>query len=256
MMQRYFSMKFKFIILAAGKGKRMNSTIPKALTRVGEKTILQYQYEAIVASKINGNPIVVIGPERQKLCEVFGGECEYAVQEEQLGTGHAVLVTKDVVGDADAVVVINGDQPLITTKSLQKLTGRHIERENIITMMTTTVPSFQNWYQAFTQWGRILRGSNGHIMGIREFRDASESEKLIKELNPSLFCFDAAWLWENIESLETKNAQGEYYLTDLIALAVSQQQKLSSIDVAPEEVLGINTQEERDIVESVLKNRF
>ena len=255
-MQRHFSMNVKFIILAAGKGKRMNSNIPKALTRVGDKTILQYQHEAIVASKINGNPIVVIGPERQKLCEAFGGECDYAVQEEQLGTGHAVLVAKEAVGDADVVVVINGDQPFITTKSLQQLTTRHNERRNTITMMTTTVPSFTHWYQAFTQWGRILRGSNGHIIGIREYKDCTDEEKCIKELNPSLFCFDTAWLWKNIETLETKNAQSEYYLTDLIAIAVGQHQKLSSIDVASEEVLGINTQEERDIVESVLKNRF
>lgn len=254
-MQRYFYMKFKFVILAAGKGKRMNSDIPKALTLVGGKPILQYLHDAISASKIDGDPIVVIGPERIQLCESFGGSCDYAVQEEQLGTGHAVLVTKDIVGDTDALVVINGDQPLISAKALHKLTVRHVERGNIITMMTTKVPSFNDWFQAFRQWGRILRGKDGHIKGIREFKDCTDEEKRITELNPSLFCFDTKWLWKNIESLETKNAQGEYYLTDLIALAVSQNEKLSSIDVAPEEVLGINTQEERDIVEGVLQRR-
>ena len=248
-------MKIKVVILAAGKGKRMNSSIPKALSLVGGKPILQYLYDSILESKVDGPPVVVIGPEKQRLCESFGGVCEYAVQELQLGTGHAVNVSKDVVGDSDAVIVLNGDEPFVSARALQKLAKRHEERGNTITMMTATVPSFDGWYEAFCQWGRILRGSNGHIVGIRECKDATENEKDIRELNPSLFCFDAEWLWKNIDELGNANAQREYYLTDLIQIAVLQGKKLSSIDVAPEEVVGINTQDELKIAEDLLERR-
>jgi bifunctional UDP-N-acetylglucosamine pyrophosphorylase/glucosamine-1-phosphate N-acetyltransferase len=248
-------MKFKIAILAAGKGKRMRSNIPKALTPVGGKPILQYLYESVIASGIDGDPIVVIGPERKRLCEPFGGMCEYVVQEEQLGTGHAVKTSRTAVGEADAVIVLNGDEPFVSAQALQKLAERHRERGNTITMMTATIPSYDVWYKAFYQWGRVLRGSNGHIVGIREYKDASAEEKSIRELNPSLFCFKATWLWKNIKMLENKNAQSEYYLTDLIAIAVAQGEKLSSIDVAPEEVIGINTPQERDIAEQLLKTR-
>lgn len=248
-------MTFRFVILAAGKGTRMNSDIPKALTQVGGKPILQYLYEAVVASGLDGDPIVVIGHERTRLCEVFNGTCEYVVQEQQLGTGHAVMMTQSAVGDADALIVLYGDHPFISADSIRSLAKRHEERGNTITLMTSIVPSFEDWYQAFFQWGRILRGQDGHIIGIREYKDASESERQIHEVNPSLLCFDTKWLWENIRLLNNQNAQGEFYLTDLIHMAVEQKKKLSSIDVKPEEVVGINTHEEREIAEEVLRKK-
>lgn len=249
-------MTFKFVILAAGKGKRMQSDVPKALTPVGGRPILQYLYESVVACGLDGDPIVVIGPERKKLCEEFGGKCEYVVQEQQLGTGHAVMVTKDQVGDVDALIILYGDHPFISAASIQALAKKHEERGNVITMMTTCLPDFENWRRAFLQWSRVIRGPNGHIVRDIQFKDATEEEKKITEVNPCLYCFDAKWLWENVDALKNENAQKEYYLTDLIEMAVSQGQKLSSIEVSPEEVIGINTQEEREIAESLLKQRY
>lgn len=249
-------MKFKFVILAAGKGKRMNSNVPKALTLVGGKPILQYLYESVVASQIDGEPIVVIGPERQKLCESFGETCVYVVQEEQLGTGHAVLVTKEAVGDAEALIVLYGDHPFISTSSIQALAQKHEQRGNVLTMMTTHLPDFGDWRKAFLHWSRVVRGENGHILKDVQFKDATEEERMITEVNPCLYCFETKWLWENLVRVKKENAQDEYYLTDLIAMAVFQSQKLSSIDVSPEEVIGINTQEEREIAEEILKKRY
>lgn len=248
-------MTFRFIILAAGKGSRMKQELPKALTPIGGKPILQYLYESIQATQLDGDPIVVIGPERIRLCEMFGGSCDYVVQEQQLGTGHAVMTAKQVVGDADAVIVLYGDHPFITPASITALAHRHAERGNIITMMTTHLPDFEGWRRAFLHWSRIIRGENGHIVRDVQYKDATEDERNITEVNPCLYCFDTKWLWENISDLKNENAQQEYYLTDLIGMAVAQRQKLSSIDVTPEEVIGINTQEEREIAEELLRQR-
>lgn len=244
------------MILAAGKGTRMKSDLPKVLTPVGGRPILARLMAAVKASGLDEKPVVVIGHERSRICDTFNGFCEYAVQEEQLGTGHAVLSAKQTVGDSDAVIVLYGDHPFISSETLLALAGRHEERGNTLTMMTVTVPSFEGWHAAFLYWGRILRGSNCHMTGIREFKDATDEERAIREVNPSLFCFRADWLWENLPKVGTKNVQGEYYLTDLVALAVSQGEKLSSISVAPEEVIGINTPEEQEIAEALLVRHF
>jgi len=248
-------MKFRIVILAAGKGTRMKSDLPKVLTPIGGKPILAHLMASVKASGLDQKPVVVIGHERHRICEAFNGPCDYAVQEKQLGTGHAVVASKEVVGLSDAVIVLYGDHPFISSGTLKALAKRHEERGNTVTMMTATVPSFDGWHTAFQYWGRILRGQNGHIVGIREFKDATDDERAIREVNPSLFCFNAAWLWENLPKLGTKNVQGEYYLTDLVAMAVSQGNKLSSISVVPEEVIGINTPEEREIAEQLLAKR-
>lgn len=245
-------MKFKVVILAAGKGKRMHSDRPKALTLVGGKPILQYLYESIRAAQFEGNPLIVVGPERPKLCEEFGGVADYVVQEEQLGTGHAVKMTKSAVQDAQALIVLYGDHPFVSSSTLQALAQAHADQQAIVTMMTTTVPSYEGRFAAYVHWGRILRNREGEVIGIREFKDATEDERTSTEVNPALYCFSTDWLWNHIDQLENQNASGEYYLTDLIELAVSQGHRIHSLLIPPDEAIGINTPEERDIAEQLL----
>ncbi len=244
--------KFRVVILAAGLGKRMKSDVPKALTPVGGKPILQHLLESVRSSGLDPKPVIVIGPEGQRICDAFNGGCEYAVQQKQLGTGDAVRAAQQTVGDAEAIIVLYGDHPFISAKTLKKLAKRHEERGNTVTMMTTSVPDFEGWHRAFVQWGRILRGRDSHIVGIPQYKDADEKIRAIKELDPALYCFQTAWLWANIDKLKKENVQREYYLTDMIAMAVEQGEKLSAISVAPEEVIGINTQDEREIAEELL----
>lgn len=248
-------MKFRFIILAAGKGTRMKSEIPKTLTPIGGKPILQYLYESVQASGVDGVPVIVVGHEREQLCSQFGGVCEYVVQEEQLGTAHAVKVCRDTVNDADAIIVLYGDHPFVSARTLRDLSLLHEKSKSVLTLMTTTVPSFEGWHSAYLHWGRILRDVHGHIIGSREYKDAMESEREIREVNPCFFCFDAKWLWENIGQVKNFNAKKEYYLTDLVELAVAQGHEIASMDIPPEEAVGINTQEEREIAEAVLAKR-
>lgn len=243
-------------VLAAGKGTRMKQDFPKALTLVGGKPILQYLIQSIEDSQVDGIPIVVTGPEGIRFCDSFNMECEYVMQEKQLGTGHAAMVTKETVGEAEALIIMYGDHPFISAESLRRLAERHETRGNTITMMTVIVPNYDDWYQSFEHWGRIQRGSDGHIVGIKEYKDATEEERNIKEVNPALFCFDTKWLWENVEKLNNNNVQGEYYLTDLVAMAVSQGQSISSLDIKPEEAIGINSPQELRMAEQVLKKRY
>lgn len=247
-------MNFRFIIMAAGKGTRMGADVPKALVTVAGKPIIQRIYESVMESEVDGVPVVVVGHERTKLCASFQGECEYVVQEEQLGTAHAVKVCKDAVDDADAVIVLNGDHPLVSSHTLRKLADLHKRVGGVLTMMTTTVPSFEEW-SIYSHWGRIVRDSHGHIIAIKEYKDAMESEREIKEVNPSFFCFDASWLWENIGQIKNFNANSEYYLTDLIELAVAQGNEITSMSISPDEAVGINTQAEVEIAEKILAER-
>jgi bifunctional UDP-N-acetylglucosamine pyrophosphorylase/glucosamine-1-phosphate N-acetyltransferase len=248
-------MTFRFIVLAAGKGSRMKSETPKTLLPVGGKPILQHLMESVKASGVDGVPIVVVGRERDPLCERFGEMCEYVVQEEQLGTGHAVRLCQKAVGDAGAVIVLYGDHPFFAPETLKALADLHQTSAGVMTMMTTSVPSFEGWHQSFLHWGRILRDTHGHIIGIREYKDAMESERDIREVNPALYCFDTTWLWANIHQLRNNNVKGEYYLTDLVELAVAQGHDVATLPVAPEEAIGVNTPEELRVAEEVLKKR-
>ena len=246
---------FRVVILAAGKGTRMKSDLPKALVPVGDKPILQHLLENVVASGLDAKPVVVIGHERTRICDAFGGKCDYAVQEFQKGTAHAVMAAKPNVGPADAVVVLYGDHPFVSAGALRRLAKAHLNERNILTMFTTTVPSFEGWYRAFMHWGRIVRDAKGKLAGIRQFKDAYDDEKAIRELDPAMFCFDATWLWTNIEKVRPNNAQGELYLTDLVALAFAQGQKIGTLEIAPEEAIGINSVEEKEIAEAILARR-
>ncbi|NQV88979.1 MAG: NTP transferase domain-containing protein [Parcubacteria group bacterium] len=247
-------MNFRFIIMAAGRGTRMGADVPKALVTVAGKPIIQHIYESVTESKVDGIPVIVVGHERTKLCAAFNGECEYVVQEEQLGTAHAVMVCKDAVQGADAVIVLNGDHPLVSAVTLRKLAELHTRVGGVLTMMTTTVPSFEEW-SIYSHWGRVVRDAHGHIIAIREYKDAMQSEQEIREVNPSFFCFDASWLWENIGQVKNYNANNEYYLTDLIELAVAQGHEITSMSISPEEAVGINTQAEVEIAERILSKR-
>lgn len=248
-------MKYRFIILAAGKGKRMKSNTPKALALVCGKPILQYLHESIMKTKLDESPIVVVGPERIRLCDEFHGACTYVVQEEQLGTAHAVQSARlSIDKKTDAVIVLYGDHPFVSARTLLRLAELHKKTHGIITIMTTTVPSFEEWYHAFLHWGKILRDEHGEIIEIREYKDATESERNIHELNPALYCFDSIWLWEYINQLKNENASREFYLTDLVELAVKQGHKIHSLLIPPEEAIGINTPEEREIAERVCRS--
>ncbi len=241
----------KIIILAAGKGRRMNSDLPKVLVRLAGKSIIEHLMEEVLKSGVDKRPIIIVSPDNKEIIRAALAKynLEYAVQKEQLGTAHAVSSARDYAETAAKVIIINGDHPFIRAEIIKKLADAE---GATITMLTTVVDDFSDWRKNFYQWGRIAR-ENEKIKAIVEFKDADEKIKEIREVNPAIYAFNSKWLWENIRKIKNKNASKEYYLTDLIKLAFWQKEKINSILIDPKEAMGINSKEELEVAEKLIK---
>ena len=159
---------------------------------------------------------------------------------------------KDFKNFRGSILVLYGDHPLVSAKTIRQLLSSHEKNTAKVTLMTAKIKDFKSWRAGFSQFGRILRDEKGNVCGIRELKDCSGAEKEIKEINPSYFCFDSQWLWKNIGQLKTDNNQKEYYLTDLIKIAFAQKEKIDSIEINPVECLGVNNIDQLKVVERIL----
>ncbi|MDP2789169.1 MAG: NTP transferase domain-containing protein [bacterium] len=243
----------KIIVLAAGKGTRMGGDLPKVLAQVKGKSMIRHLLEAINDSGIDENPTIIVGYKRGLVIEDLKKEnrqYNYIYQEEQLGTGHAVNLVRDYLKDkAKNIIVLYGDHPFIGAETIKKINEKHVKSGKTITMATVKLPDFKDWRINFVSFSRIIRGKNEEIKKSVEFRDASDEEIKITEVNPCYFCFDATWLWDKLEMLKNDNAQKEYYLTDLIKIATENSVEIESIQIEPREALGANTKAELGTLE-------
>lgn len=231
------------IILAAGKGTRMNTALPKVLVRLKNKPLIQHLLDSVKLIPTKFLPIIVVGYKYELVQSYLGPNYNYiyAFQQGQLGTGHAVAAAKDKV-TADNIIVLFGDMPYIKAESIKKLIALHESNDSPISMFTSIVPNFQNEFATFNSFGRIIRDQDNKISDIVEFVDASDDQRKIKEVNPSIYIFKTKWLWENIDKI-LKNKHGEFYLTDIINIAKKQSVEIESLTIDPLEVFGINTPE-------------
>lgn len=247
-------MSTRVIILAAGKGKRMGAEVPKPLVEIGGRPMVSHLLESVRESGIDEKPILVVAPDNMEdfrnICS--DESCEYALQEEQLGTGHAVEAARDVANGADNILVLYGDHPFISSEVLENLHELHSGSHSEISMLTIKVPNFKKDFSTFERWGRIVRDETGRVEGIREAKDSTEAELEIKELNPGIYMFNSSWLWEHLPELKNKNASGEYYLTDLIGMAIEEESDVVTAPAEPFEVIGINTKEELERAEQII----
>jgi len=252
--------KIKFLILAAGKGTRMDGDLPKVLAPLGGKPMIKHLLETI--SKVyDGKPIVIVGYKAELIKAELGDSCIYALQKEQLGTGHAVFSAKEYCEDADEIIVLSGDQPFVKAETIKKTLEKHKNSKAKITFTTTEVPDFLDWRKYFIPLGRILRkngparspessGAGGEITGIREYKDANDEEKKITEINAACcYVFDAKWLWENIPKIKNNNAKKEFYLTDLFYIAYDEKEKIETIKINPDESMGANSKEDLEMLQ-------
>ncbi len=247
----------RVVILGAGKGKRMGpSELPKVLHPLLGKPMLGYVVDAVVASGVDAKPVVVVGYLAEKVKEACAGRCEYALQTELKGTGDAVARARLLLESAATdVMVLYGDQPFTDAASIRALADTHLASGATLTLGTVVVPDFETWRKPFADFGRIVRDAQGDILRIVEIKDAAPDELLIREINPSFFCFKAEWLWKGLETLTNGNAQGEYYLTDLLSKAIEEKEKVATVSVRPEAALGINTLEQLALAEDMLRSK-
>ena len=241
----------KAVILAAGKGKRLHSeqfSAPKVLREANGKPLLRYVVNNLSFIPDKKDIIIVAGYKKEMVFNAFNEGYTFAVQDEQLGTGHAVNCAREALKDYDGpVLVCYGDMPLFKKETYENLVKIHEEAGNDCTILTGVS-------DRGLAYGRIIRDENGSFKGVVEDRDCTPEQKKINELNVGIYVFDSKKLFSCLGELKTSNAQGEYYLTDVPTIMMSKGYKIGTYTTHDDtEILGVNTPEELALCESLLK---
>jgi UDP-N-acetylglucosamine diphosphorylase/glucosamine-1-phosphate N-acetyltransferase len=246
------------LILAAGKGTRMKGDLPKVIHEVGGRPMVCPIVDACLAAGCS-RVIAIVGYKQDLVRNALKSypQVEFAVQDQQLGTGHAVLCAREAVlknttegGGADtSIFILGGDGPLIRASTLTQLLNRHRTAHATATLATSIIPDP-------TGYGRIVRDSASHFQSIVEHKNASPAQREIKEVNPSYYCFRRADLFEALEKVQKNPSSGEYYLTDTLELLLKMGRKVEVFPaVPPEDVLSVNTPEELATVDKIYRSR-
>ncbi|MDK2801730.1 MAG: bifunctional UDP-N-acetylglucosamine pyrophosphorylase / glucosamine-phosphate N-acetyltransferase [Clostridiales bacterium] len=238
------------IILAAGEGKRMKSKKSKVLHKVCGKALVEWVYEAVQKAGIE-KCILVVGHKAEEVMTYMGQKTQFALQKEQLGTGHAVMQAQHAIKDHEGhVIILNGDTPLIKGDTIKQVIEYHIKNDNAATVITTELDDA-------TGYGRIVRDDSGNVIRIVEHRDANEQEKAIKEINSGMYCFAVKNLLDALSKINNSNSQKEYYLTDTIEILISENNRVGALKIEDStELLGINNRIQLSEVEKVMQQRI
>ncbi len=236
------------VLLAAGQGTRMKSALPKVLHPLLGQPLILYGLKTL-QTVTGAKPVAIIGHGADVICEVVGDRADCVIQEPQLGTGHALQQAQDLLqGASDLVLVANADMPLLNADTLQRLVSAQEKNSGPITMLTLIAQDPRGF-------GRIVRTANGNVLAIVEEALATPEQKEIHELNASAYCFNANWLWRSLSRIRL-SPRGEYYLTDLVAIAVQDGLTVQAIITDdPCEAIGINTRVHLAEAEALLRER-
>jgi bifunctional UDP-N-acetylglucosamine pyrophosphorylase/glucosamine-1-phosphate N-acetyltransferase len=244
------------IILAAGKGTRMGSDLPKTLCPVAGKPMLAHILDALSNAGNALSPIIVVGYKGEQVKQFVGSTITTVEQTDISGTGTAAKVGLSVVpADTKKVFIMYGDHPFISAAHIKEIEERHDESRATVTLATAVVPDFTGWHSVFMSFGRVLRNVSGAVQEIREYKNATEYEQTVLEVNPGFYCVDAAWLTQALEQVEKDAITGEYYLTDIVSLALYENKKVETVSISPEEALGINSPEDVAQAEALLAQK-
>ena len=244
------------VLLAAGKGTRMKSKKQKILHEVGGKPMVQHAFDA-AASVATVPPVLVIAPDDNGVSNLLGDRASYVIQAEQLGTGHATLMARELLrGRTAQTIVTYGDMPLLKAETLHQMAQTQAQTGAAIAMLTVRG-------DITSSFGRVVRDEQGQVQEIVEVAEARRRPNTAEilsmtELNVGVYCFDSAWLWANLDHLPLRQARTgpEYYLTDMVELAVSQERGVMAIMTDdPSECLGAGTRTEMVEVERAFRQR-
>lgn len=238
------------LILAAGQGTRIKSDIPKVLHKVCGKEMVNHVIDNMRKANIE-DVNVIIGKGADLVKEgTKERNVSYSLQEEQLGTGHAVKCATDFLkGKKGTVIVFAGDAPLTKESTIKNLIKEHEENKNAATLLSAMV-------EDPTGYGRIIRDSNGDVLKIVEHKDCNEEELLVNEMNAAMYCFDIEELVNSLEKLSNNNNQGEYYLTDVIGILKDEGKKVGAVVTDYEDTIGVNSRVQLAEAEEFLRNRI
>jgi bifunctional UDP-N-acetylglucosamine pyrophosphorylase / glucosamine-1-phosphate N-acetyltransferase len=240
------------VILAAGDSTRLQSKTPKVLHELAGRPLIEYSVRLAEAVSTEP-PVVVVGRNAEAVVAQVGDRARYVYQEQRLGTGHAVMQARPLLlGSSGTVLVFYADMPLVTQESMQALLALHARNSangGVLSMLTFESDTPRGF-------GRIVRNDAGQVTAIVEEADCTAQQLRITELNPGLYCYDAQWLWQSLDEI-TVSPKGEYYLTDLVAIAVAQGRQVLAHKVSDaSEMLGINTRVHLAEAEAVLRRRI
>lgn len=238
------------IVMAAGKGTRMKSKKSKLVQKIFGKEVVKRAVENAKNAGIN-DIVTVVGYQKEEVMAVLGDSVKYAIQEDMLGTGHAVLQAKEFLkGKKGKVLVLNGDVPLLRPATLNRLVEKSIENKEYATLLTAI-------YDNPKGYGRIIRDEGGNVLAIVEEKDTTDEQKEIKEINAGIYCFDIEELLSALDEIKPNNAQSEYYITDVIGIMNKKGLKTGAVVVEDNtEILGINDRIQLEMLTKVLQMRI
>lgn len=238
------------LILAGGKGKRMKSDLPKVLHKVCGKEMINHVIDVMRKADFQDVNVVIGKGADQVKDATRDRNVTYSFQSEQLGTGHAVMCTKDFLKDKDGIVAIfAGDAPLISENTVKKFIDFHKEGKYKATLLTSILENP-------TGYGRIMRDSKGDVEKIVEHKDCTDEELKVKEVNAAMYCFDINILLNGLDKIKNDNAQKEYYLTDMVEIFKASGEKVGAMPIDFEETLGVNSRVQLSEAEVIMRNRI
>jgi bifunctional UDP-N-acetylglucosamine pyrophosphorylase/glucosamine-1-phosphate N-acetyltransferase len=241
------------IVLAAGEGTRMRSSLPKVLHPICGRPLLGHALAVADALDAVTTAVVLAANTIEQVRAQLGPRYQYAVQAERLGTGHAVLQARDLLLHAsDDVLVLYGDTPLLRAETARKVVAARRESGALLSLLS---------FHAHppTGYGRVLRDADGQVLALIEERNATPEQRAISEGNSGIMCFDSAWLWDAIERIERNPVKGEYYLTDLVEMAVAERGRGSAVAIAADderEAWGVNDRDQLAQAAAVMRARI
>ncbi|QWB99323.1 bifunctional UDP-N-acetylglucosamine diphosphorylase/glucosamine-1-phosphate N-acetyltransferase GlmU [Mycoplasmatota bacterium] len=242
-------MKKYAIILAAGKGTRMKTELPKCAYPLLKKPMIAYIVENLYKSTVIDELITVVGHKKEIIQEILSSRVSYAVQEEQLGTGHAVLMAKDLIKEDGFTIILPGDMPLIDETVITNAVSYHESNKNDLTVVSTVLDDPEGY-------GRIIK-SESQLQAIVEEKDATEEQKQIKEINTGIYIVDNQLLFDALDKISNNNAQHEYYLTDIVKILKNDKKVIATYTLKKSyKAMGINDLYALSQAEAILRHEI